>query len=115
MNSEPNRPTPEIGTYPKAEVGDEPGLPRRPGLRRGPPAGWRVATVASSFLLLSVVAGMASLLAGALLLLPLAALIAPFLLRRKLRRNTSRHGNQSGGSRRHSSIFQPWGGKRSMA
>ena len=115
MNSEPNRPAPEIGTYPKAEVGDEPGLPRRPGLRRGPPAGWRVATVASSFLLLSVVAGMASLLAGTLLLLPLALLAAPFLLRRKLRRGQSKQSNQSGGWRRHSSIFQPWGGKRSMA
>lgn len=112
MNSDPNRPVPEIGTFPKAEIGDEPGMPRRPGMRRGPPAGWRVATVASSFLLLSVVAGMASLLAGTLLLLPLALLAAPFLLRRKMRRHPTR---QSGGWRRHSSIFQAWGGKRSMA
>jgi hypothetical protein len=115
MNPDANRPVPEIGTFPKAEIGDEPGLPRRPGLRRGPPAGWRVATVASSFLLLSVVAGMASLLAGTLLLLPLALLAAPFFLRRKLRRKNPQSSHQSGGWRRHSSIFQPWGGKRSMA
>ena len=109
MKFETNRPAPEIGKYPKAEIGDEPGLPRRQGLRRGRPEGWRVATVASSFLLLSLVAGLLSLLAGTLLLLPLAALAAPFLLRRKLRRT------QSGGGRRHNSIFQPWGGKRSIA
>ncbi len=118
MNPDANRPVPEIGTFPKAEIGDEPGIPRRPGLRRGPPAGWRVATVASSFLLLSAVAGMASLLAGTLLLLPLALLAAPFLLRRRLRRNGHNSHNashQSGGWRRRSSIFQPWGGKRSMA
>ena len=112
MNSDPNRPVPEIGTFPKAEIGDEPGMPRRPGLRRGPPTGWRVATVASGFMLLSVVAGLASLLAGTLLLLPLALLAAPFLLRRKQRRNRA---HQSGSWRRQSSIFQPWGGKRRMA
>lgn len=118
MNPDANRPIPEIGTFPKAEIGDEPGIPRRPGLRRGPPAGWRVATVASSFLLLSAVAGMASLLAGALLLLPLALLAAPFFMRRWLRRkapNTRHSPIQSGGWRRQSSRFQPWGGKRSMA
>lgn len=112
MNSDPNRPVPEIGTFPKAEPGDEPARPRRPGFRRGPPTGWRVATVASSFMLLSVVAGMVSLLAGTLLLLPLALLAAPFFLRRRHRRHRS---YQSGGWRRQSSIFQPWGGKRSMA
>lgn len=112
MNSDPKRPVPQIGTFPKAEAGDEPGIPRRRGLRRGPPTGWRVATVASSFMLLSVVAGMASLLAGTLLLLPLALMAAPFLLRRKQRRHRS---HQSGGWRRQSSIFQAWGGKRSMA
>lgn len=115
MNPDPNRTVPEIGTYSKAETGDEAGIPRRPGLRRGPPAGWRVATVASSFLLLSAVAGMASLLAGTLLLLPLALLATPFLVRRKLRRNSSRSTNQSVGWRRHNSIFQSWWGKRSMA
>jgi hypothetical protein len=79
---------PEIGTYAHSDdAGDEPGIPKRPGLRRGPPAGWRMATIASSVLLLSIVAGMASLLAGALFLLPVAALVAPFLLRRKLRRS----------------------------
>ncbi|MDB5104293.1 MAG: hypothetical protein JWP91_1982 [Fibrobacteres bacterium] len=75
---------PEIGTF--GDDRNEPGLPRRPGLRRGPPAGWRMATVASSLLLLSAVAGMASLLAGAVLLLPLAILAAPLILRRRMRR-----------------------------
>jgi hypothetical protein len=75
---------PEIGRYGDSDVS---GGPRRAGLRRGPPAGWRVATMASSLLLLSAVAGMASLMAGALLLLPLAALAAPFLLRRRRNRN----------------------------
>jgi hypothetical protein len=81
---------PEIGRYGDS-VGDG---PRRPGFRRGPPASWRVATVASSVLLLSAVAGMASLFAGALLLLPLAILAAPFLLRRRHRRpaNMPRNG-----------------------
>ncbi|HKP94504.1 MAG TPA: hypothetical protein VJ385_01985 [Fibrobacteria bacterium] len=76
---------PEIGRYGDPER-DDPGMLRRPGLRRGPPAGWRVATMASSLLLLSAVAGMASLMAGVLLLLPLAALAAPFLWRRRRRR-----------------------------
>jgi hypothetical protein len=75
---------PEIGRY--GSEGDGPGKPRRPALRRGPPAGWRVATVASSLLLLSAVAGMASLMAGALLLLPLAVLAAPFLIRKRRNR-----------------------------
>ncbi|MDB5047286.1 MAG: hypothetical protein JWO30_357 [Fibrobacteres bacterium] len=83
---------PEIGRYADSGEGG-PGGPRRPGLRRGPPAGWRVATVASSILLLSAVAGMASLMAGALLLLPLAILAAPFLIRRK----RSRTGGGQGG------------------
>jgi hypothetical protein len=46
----------------------------------------RAATVMTSVLLLSAVAGIASLLAGALFLLPLIALAAPFLIRSRRRR-----------------------------
>lgn len=110
--TDPNRPAPEVGTFAQADLGDEPGILRRVGIRRGPPTGWRVATVASSFLLLSAVAGMMSLLAGLFLLMPLAVLALPFLARLRSRRGPA---PQSGGPRRHSSMFQSWGGRRSIA
>lgn len=95
---------PEIGRF--GDDAEEPELPRRPGLRRGPPAGWRVATLASSILLLSAVAGMASLMAGALLLLPLGILAAPFLLRRRKRRTGG--GTGGGGT-------LPWHFRRALS
>jgi hypothetical protein len=42
-----------------------------------------MASLASGFLVLSVVAGLVSLLAGMLLLLPLAVLALPWVLRRR--------------------------------
>jgi hypothetical protein len=86
---------PEIGRYDEAAANGAGGFRGRE-FRRGPPAGWRVATVASSLLLLSAVAGVASLMAGALLLLPLAALAAPFLLRRRRRREMARSASARG-------------------
>jgi hypothetical protein len=89
---------PEVGRY-----ADEAGKGSRQGsgFKHGPAAGWRLdawrfagwrttalraATVITSVLLLSTVAGVASLLAGALFLLPVVVMAAPFLIRRRRRR-----------------------------
>lgn len=77
---------PEIGRYPDPE-GRNHAEGRLAGLRRGPPTGWRMAAAASGLVALSAMAGLASLFAGALLLLPLAVLAIPFLVRRSRNRN----------------------------
>lgn len=84
---------PEIGRYPDPDGGRQipaDGIRRNSSpshrLRRGPPAGWRMATLASGLIALSAVAGLASLLAGAMLLLPLGILAIPFLIRARNRR-----------------------------
>jgi hypothetical protein len=73
---------PEVGTYPRPDGSDADTEGRGPMEKpwHGPPAGWRVATLASGFLVLSVFAGVVSLLAGMLLILPLAILALPFVL-----------------------------------
>jgi hypothetical protein len=86
---------PEVGRF-ADDSGEGSGPQRGPGSKHGPAAGWRdadwrtaglrAATVMASVLLLSAVAGIASLLAGALFLLPLIVLAAPFLIRGRRRR-----------------------------
>jgi len=85
---------PEIGRYPDPEdLGPAAGRPT--GQFRRPAVGWRVAAAASGLVALSAMAGLASILAGAFLLLPLAVLFLPFVIRRSLNRN-----------RRSGSLFQ---------
>ena len=75
---------PEVGTYPRPDGSDADTEGRGPMEKawHGPPTGWRVATLASGFLLLSVFAGVVSLLAGMLLIMPVALLALPFVLHR---------------------------------
>ncbi|GEM_PF-3580514 len=83
---------PDIGTWPHLDGSDADTESLGPmgNSRRGPPTGWRMASLASGFLILSVLAGVVSLLAGMVLILPLALLATPFVVHRlrKGRRRT---------------------------